>query len=308
MNGHGIQAALIRFAIRFRGVIIALAMVLLGYGAYMLQQAKYDVFPEFAPPQVSIQTEAPGLAAEQVEILVTQPLENGLNGALGVSTIRSSSIQGLSVIVAVFDPGSDIYLDRQVIAEQLAVAAAQLPRQIRPPTMTPLTSSTSKMLGAVATVAAAPEPPIGGAAINGQTGVQLVISEQYGSDTVAVTKRVEAAIADLKPALQRDGIDLHADLFRPANFIETATSNVQSSLILGGVLVIIVLFLFLFDFRTAAISAISIPLSLLAATIVLQRFGATLNTMTLGGLAIAIGVVVDDAVIDVENIARRLRE
>ncbi len=92
MNGHGIQAALIRFAIRFRGVIIALAIVLLGYGAYTLQRAKYDVFPEFAPPQVSIQTEAPGLAAEQVEILVTQPLENSLNGALGVSTIRSSSI------------------------------------------------------------------------------------------------------------------------------------------------------------------------------------------------------------------------
>ncbi len=424
MNGHGIQAALVRFAIRFRGVVIALAVILLGYGAYTLQQAKYDVFPEFAPPQVSIQTEAPGLAAEQVEILVTQPLENSLNGALGVSTLRSSSIQGLSVIVAMFDPRSDIYRDRQVIAEQLAAAAAQLPREVRPPTMTPLTSSTSTvlvagltssrrslmelrtaadwtirprllavpgvakvsvfggevrtfqvqvhpdqlvrfgiglndvlniaqrasgvrgagfidtanqrlalqtegqaltpedlahtvliskggvavMLGAVATVAAAPEPPIGGAAVNGQTGVQMVISEQYGADTVAVTKRVEAAIDDLKPALQGDGIDVHADLFRPANFIETATANVQSSLILGGVLVIIVLFLFLFDLRTAAISAISIPLSLLAATIVLQGFGATLNTMTLGGLAIAIGVVVDDAVIDVENIARRLRE
>ena len=104
MNGDGIQAALIRFAISFRGVIIALAIVLLGYGAYMLQRAKYDVFPEFAPPQVSIQTEAPGLAAEQVEILVTQPLENSLNGALGISTVRSASIQGLSVIVAMFDP------------------------------------------------------------------------------------------------------------------------------------------------------------------------------------------------------------
>src|SRR5258708_4687699 len=137
MNGHGIQAALIRFAIRFRGVIIALAIVLLGYGAYMLQRAKYDVFPEFAPPQVSIQTEAPGLAAEQVEILVTQPLENSLNGALGVSTIRSSSIQGLSVIVAVFDPRSDIYLDPQGIPPPLARSAAPLPPHVHPPTHEP---------------------------------------------------------------------------------------------------------------------------------------------------------------------------
>ena len=135
-----------------------------------------------------------------------------------------------------------------------------------------------------------------------------IVAEQYAADTLQVTENVEAALEELRPGLQADGITIHADLFRPANFINTATSNVRDSLVLGGMLVIVVLFLFLFDLRTAAISCTAIPLSLLAATVVLERLGASLNTMTLGGLAIAIGVVVDDAVIDVENIVRRLRE
>jgi hypothetical protein len=153
-----------------------------------------------------------------------------------------------------------------------------------------------------------PEPPIGGAAIQGTRGVILNVSEQYGANTVEVTKAVEAALQDLRPILQAQGIALEADLFRPANFIGTATSNVKESLILGASLVTLVIFLFLFDLRTAAISCMAIPLSLLAAVIVLERLGVTLNTMTLGGLAIAIGVVVDDAIIDVENIVRRMRE
>ena len=423
-GGSGPQAALIGFSIRFRGVVLALACVLLGYGIYTLLQAKYDVFPEFAPPQVAIQTEAPGLAPEQVEILVTQPLENVINGTPGLRTLQSGSIQGLSLITATFDPSSDIYRDRQIIGERLTEAAPQLPAGVEPPIMTPLTSSTSTVLiagltskqrslmdlrtvaewtlrprllavpgvakiaifgrdekslqvqihpdalerfglglndvldaarratgvrgggfidtanqrivlqtegqsltpqeiartvlisaegisltlGDVATVAAAPEPAIGAAAIYGQPGVLLYISEQYGANTVEVTRRLETAFAELRPGLERAGITLHADLFRPANFIDTATGNVRSSLLLGGALVVIVLFLFLFDIRTAAISCIAIPLSLLAAVIVLQHFEITLNTMTLGGLAIAIGVVVDDAVVDVENIVRRLRE
>ncbi len=163
-------------------------------------------------------------------------------------------------------------------------------------------------LANVADVVEAPEPPIGGAAIGGLPGVQLVVSEQYGANTVEVTQRVEDALADLQASLQPEDVDIHADIFRPANFIDTAMANVGSSLILGALLVIAVLFLFLFNLRAAAISCISIPLSLLAAVIVLNAFGATINTMTLGGLAIAIGVVVDDAVIDVENILRRLRE
>lgn len=166
----------------------------------------------------------------------------------------------------------------------------------------------SVTLANVASVVEAPEPPIGGAAIGDTTGVQLVLSEQYEANTVEVTQRVEAVLADLQMSLQREGVDIHADIFRPANFIDTATANVGYSLLVGALLVIAVLSLFLFDLRAAAISCISIPLSLLAAVIVLNAFGATVNTMTLGGLAIAIGVVVDDAVVDVENILRRLRE
>ena len=421
----GPQAAVIGFAIRFRGIVIALACVLLAYGVYALGRAKYDVFPEFAPPQVGIQTEAVGLTPEQVEILVTRPIENAINGVPGVQTLRSTSIQGLSVVTIFFSPSSDIYRDRQVVAERLAAAAQQLPQKgVQPPAMTPLTSSTSVVLvaglssdhrslmdlrnvadwtvrlrllavpgvanvtvfggdersiqiqihpdqlvlydvslndiltaarqatgvrgagfidtknqrivvqtegqslkpadfartvllskgassvtlGNVADVLEAPKPPIGGAAIDGKPSVILNVSAQYGTNTVEVTQAVEAALNELRSGLKAEDITLHADLFRPANFINTATSNVRDSLMLGGILVIVVLFLFLFDWRTAAISCTAIPLSLLAGTIVLEMLGATLNTMTLGGLAISIGVVVDDAVIGIENIVRRLRE
>jgi CzcA family heavy metal efflux pump len=163
-------------------------------------------------------------------------------------------------------------------------------------------------LGDVADVVAAPAPRFGAATVMGREGVSLLIEAQYGANTVDVTRGVEAALAELRPTLAAQGIELRADVFRPANFIMTAVGNVRSALLLGGVLVVVVLFLFLFDLRVAAISATAIPLSLLAAVVVLQRMGLTLNTMTLGGLAIAIGEVVDDAVIDVENIARRLRE
>jgi CzcA family heavy metal efflux pump len=420
----GPQAAIIGFAIRFRGIVIALGCLLFAYGVYALGAAKYDVFPEFAPPQVSIQTEAAGLTPEQVEVLVTRPIENAINGMPGVQTLRSSSIQGVSVVTVFFDASSDIFRNRQVVAERLAAAAQQLPQGTAPPIITPLTSSTSRMLvigltsrtrslmelrtaadwtvrlrllavpgvasvtvfgrdrrsiqvqvhpddlirydltlndvvaaarrstgvrgagfvdtknqrivfqsegqslrpqdiagtvvasreaasvtlGNVADVVEAPEPPIGGAGIQGGPGVILNVAEQYGADTVEVTRKLEAALEELRPGLTADGITIEPDLFRPANFITTATSNVRDSLILGGVLVIVVLFLFLFDLRTAAISCTAIPLSLLTATTVLERLGVTLNTMTLGGLAIALGVVVDDAVIDVENIVRRLRE
>jgi CzcA family heavy metal efflux pump len=420
----GPQAAIIGWAIRFRGIVAALACVLVAYGVYALGRAKYDVFPEFAPPQVSIQTEAVGLTPEQVEVLVTRPIENAIGGVPGVRTLRSTSIQGLSVVTVFFGLSSDIYRDRQVVAERLAAATQQLPQGLHPPIMTPLTSSTSRMLvvgltsetrslmelrtvadwtvrlrllavpgvasvtvfggdkrsiqvqvhpdelirygltlndvltaarrstgvrgagfvdtrnqrivfqtegqslkpdaiartvllsrgaasvtlGNVADVVDAPQPPIGGAAVQGSRGVILNLAEQYAADTLQVTQNVEAALEELRPGLEVDGITIHADLFRPANFITIATSNVRDSLVLGGILVIVVLFLFLFDLRTAAISCTAIPLSLLTAILVLERMGASLNTMTLGGLAIAIGVVVDDAVIDVENIVRRLRE
>src|SRR5262249_25404478 len=169
-------------------------------------------------------------------------------------------------------------------------------------------NGTSVTLGDVARVVEAPEPPIGAAAIMGHPGVILMVSAQYGANTLQVTQRIEEALAELRSVLNAQGVVLHTDLFRPANFIQTAIHNVLSSLLIGAVLVVVVLLLFLCNVRTAAISCTAIPLSLLAAVAVLESLGFSLNTMTLGGLAIAIGEVVDDAVIDVENILRRLRE
>jgi len=138
--------ALVSFSLRFRGVVVSLALALLGYGLYALSQAKYDVFPEFAPPVVGIQTEAPGLSSEQVELLVTQPLENVINGVAGIEFLRSNSIQGLSVIKVTFRAGSDIYLDRQVVNERLASLAGQLPTGVHAPVLEPLTISTGTIL------------------------------------------------------------------------------------------------------------------------------------------------------------------
>lgn len=415
---------IVGFAIRFRGVVIALAMLLAGYGLFALGHARLDVFPEFAPPQVQVQTEAPGLSPEQVEVLVTQPLENRLAGLTGIKTMRSKSFQGLSMITLTFVSGTDIYRARQVVAEQMGGAAAALPQGVKTPALLPLASSTSVVLslgltsksrslmelrtladwsvkpqllsvhgvagisvfggevkqlqiqiapdklvryglsiqdvvdaakratavrgagiiennnqrivlettgqpvsaaalGAVvlrnqggatlrladvANVTVAPAPAVGAASIEGQPGVMLVVEEQYGANTLAVTRALEQRLAQLQPALAAEGVTLNPDLFRPANFIETAISHLRTALLIGAALVLIVLFLFLFNARAAVISATAIPLSLLTAVIVLNHFGIGLNTMTLGGLAIAIGEVVDDAIVDVENIFRRLRE
>jgi len=415
---------IVRFSLRYRGIIIALAFALLGYGIYSLSRAKYDVFPEFAPPMVTIQTEAPGLSPEQVELLVTTPTETSIYGVPGIKSLLSGSIQGLSVVTVTFQSGTDIYRARQLVAEQLTTVVGKLPQGVQAPVMTPLTSSTSIVLaiglrsdklsqmqlrtiadwtvrlrllavpgvagvtvfggdvkqyqiqfiperlvqyslsvddvlnaarhataiegagfidtsnqrlvlqsqgqalttqqladtvvvhenganvtlGQLARVTEAPEPPFGAASIDGKPGVVLMVEAQYDANTMEVTGKVEDALNSLRPALDEEGVQLHPGLFRPANFIQTALDNIRSSLMIGAVLVIVVLFLFLFNFRTAAISCTAIPLSLLTAVTVMERMGFTLNTMTLGGLAIAIGEVVDDAVIDVENIFRRLRE
>ncbi len=415
--------AIVRLALRFRGTVIALTCLFAAYGVFVLGRARYDVFPEFAPPQVSINVEAPGLTPVQVETLVTQPVENAINGVPGIVALRSESIQGISAISVQFDPAADIYLDRQLVAERLAAAARELPQGAQAPEITPLLSSTGDLmvigltspnktlmelrtladwtvrphllavpgvaavpvyggdvrqiqiqvdparlvqrglsvdevtaaarqatdikgagfvdtanqrivlqtegqvpdpamlartvirwrngeavtLGDVARVEAAAAPAIGGASVMGRPGVLLKVSIQYGANTLEVTRAVQAALAELRPALQAQGITLTPDLFRAANFIEIATHNMRSALLLGAGLVIVVLFLFLGHLRTAAISCTAIPLSLLAAVVVLEKLGYSLNTMTMGGLAIAIGEVVDDAVIGVENILRRLR-
>ncbi len=420
----GPQAALVAFAVRFPGVVLALGLALLVYGVMALGQAKYDVFPEFAPPTVSVQTEAPGLSPEQVEVIVTQTVEGAINGLPSLASLRSTSIQGLSVVTATFTTGSDIYRARQLVNERLATIASRLPQGVMAPTMTALTSSTgtvlvlgltsptrslldlrtvadwrlrlrllavpgiaevlvyggdirsiqvqvrprdlirfgiglndvlaaarkatgvrgagfvdtanqrialqtegqsltpeevartvlvneggaSVTLGDVADVRDAPEPPISAAQIDGVPGVMLSVGAQIGANTVEATRQVEAALAELRPGLEREGITLRTDLFRPANFVAVANGHVIQALALGGLLVIVVLFLFLLDWRTSLISAVAIPLSLIAAVAVLAALGESLNAMTLGGLAIAIGEVVDDAVIGVENVVRRLRE
>ncbi len=416
--------ALVRFSLRYRTVVVVLAGLLLAYGIYVAENAKLDVFPNFVQPQVAIQTEAPGLSPEQVELLVTRPVETAVNGLGDMESLRSESIEGLSIITAVFKEGTDVFLARQMLAEKMAETAGTLPTGVETPRMTPLTSSTMDLLkiglvsdkmtpmqlrsfadwtlkprllsvpgvakcssfggevrqlqiqllperliannltladvltaakastavmGAgfvetsnqritiqtegqaltpdalgevtvahvngisvrlkdVANVVEAGEPKFGDTVIMGRPGVLMTMSSQYGANTMEVTIALEAAIEEMKPVFAKEGITLYPRLHRPATFIETAIRNMRHSLLLGGMLVAIVLFLLLGSVRTAVISLMAIPLSLLTAVIVLTRFGITINTITLGGLAIALGEVVDDSIIDVENIFRRLRE
>ena len=416
--------SIVHFCLRFRSVVIALTGVLLLYGIQVVRNARLDVFPEFVQPQVEVQTEAPGLAADQVEVLVTNLVEGAIGGLGHLSALRSESIQGLSVVTAVFEPGTDIYHDRQQLAERLAGVASQLPRGVRPPTMSALTSSTMDLLkigivsdrlspmelrgfadwklrprllavpgvaqvnvfggevrqlqiqvqpdrllahglaladvlaaarastgvvGAgfidttnqrvvletqgqtidpaalgqlqvarrngvnvrladVARVVETAAPQFGDALVQGRPGVLLTLLGQYGSNTLEVTRALERALAGMHPVFEQEGVTLYPRLHRPATFIESALRNLRWSLLLGGGLVALVLFAFLGHARTALISLTAIPISLLAAAIALTRMGYTLNTMTLGGLAIAVGEVVDDGIVDVENIVRRLRE
>ncbi|MEO8628721.1 MAG: efflux RND transporter permease subunit, partial [Betaproteobacteria bacterium] len=414
---------LVRQSIKFPGVVVALALSVMVYGFYVLTRANLDVFPEFSPSQVVIQTEAPGLSAELVERQVSQPIEDALSGASGVEHMRSQSIPGLSVVTILFRDGSSVYRNRQVVSERLSSLAVQLPHGVGPPMITPLTSSASTVLGLgitsnarslmelrtlvdrtvrphlmavtgvaevnvfggdvrqwqiqvdpqrllrlglsmqevveaarratavlpagfvktdnqhiivntegqprsaeelgrvllmrrgaqtirladVGSVVAAAAPSISAAQIDGTPGVFLLVQGQLGANTRAVTLALEHSLKELEPLFAAQKITLHPRLFRPANFIETAVRNVQRDLFIGAVLVVVVLFLFLFNVRTAFICATAIPASLLSAMLVLDYFGVGLNIMVMGGLAIALGEVVDDAIIDTENIFRRLR-
>ena len=416
-------AGLVRFSIRYSGVVVVLAATIVAYGIYTLSRANLDVFPEFSPSQVVLQIEAPGLSAEVVEALVTQPIENALAGVPRLNAIRSQSIPGLSVITVIFDDGTDTYRNRQVVSERLAALATEMPDGVAAPTMTPLTSSASTILGIgmtsatrslmelrtladwtvrphllavpgvaeinvfggevrqwqiqvdqqklrryelsmervvdaareatgmagsgfvktpnqhiiiqteaqpniiadvgrvvidfrdgqgvriadVSRVVEGAAPSISAAAIDADPGVFLMIQGQLGANTHAVTKDLERALAELEPLLAAEKVTLHPRLFRPANFIETAVRNVQRDVLIGSALVVLVLFLFLYNSRTAFICTLAMPVSLLSAVVVLDYMGVALNVMVLGGLAIALGEVVDDAIIDTENIFRRLR-
>lgn len=401
-----------------------LALVAMGYGIYRLSHAGLDIFPEFSPKLVTIQTEAPGLSAEQVEILVTQPIEQALAGIIGLEYVRSESIQGLSIITVIFEEHTDVYRNRQLVSERLAGVVNDLPPGVEPPVPVPLASSSATVLtigltsdeyslmdlrdlvdwtlvprilsvdgvadvnvfggdirqlqiqllpeqlnqygigiqevidaarqstgiygagfvenesqritlrmrgqpvtaeelgnvvlkrrggsnilmGDVARVEMAPAPPIGAASIMGESGIVIMIIGQYGANTLTVSSAVEKTLAEFKPIFSERGIKLYPELFRPANYIEASLGNIAGHLVVGGLFVIVILILFLFNLRTAMISALAIPLSLLGAAVVLLELGMNLNIMVLGGLAIALGEVVDDAIIDTENIFRRLRE
>jgi CzcA family heavy metal efflux pump len=415
---------IVHFSLRFRGIVVALACVIVGYGIYVAMNAKLDVFPNFVPPQVEVQTESPGLSPEQVEGLVTIPIENAINGLGNLESMRSESIPGLSVVTVIFKEGTDIMVARQMLSEKLVETASQLPSNVKTPQLSALTSATMDLLkfglvshklspmelrtfadwtvrprvlsvpgvarcivfggevrqlqiqmipdrlqayglsisdvltaakvstgivGAgfvenanqriliqtegqtltteslgevviaqvngqsvrmkdIAYVRDGGEPKFGDSLIQGEPGILLSTASQYGANTEEVTLALEAALKEMQPLFDKEGITFYPHLHRPATFIEVSLRNIKHSLFFGGILVAVVLFLFLGHFRTAFISLTAIPLSLLTAIILLDKFGVTLNTITLGGLAIAIGEVVDDAIIDVENIFRRLRE
>jgi CzcA family heavy metal efflux pump len=416
-------AALVRFSIRFYGVVIAIAVTILCYGGYRCVTAGLDIFPEFSPKRVIVQTEAPGLSAEQVEVLVTQPVEMAVSGLIGLETVRSESIQGLSIVTMSFAEKTDIYRNRQLVGERLAELPSRLPSGVIPVAV-PLSSSSATVLtlgltsgrkdlmalrslvdwtivprllavpgvadvnvfggdvkqlqvqvdplrlrkfnlaleditqaaslagviegggfvenrnqrftlqtagaaatpeqlakiivkrgkgmnitlGDAATIAYAPEPPIGAAQIGGKAGIVMMVIGQYGANTLSVSRQVEQALTGFDRLFKRQGITLYPHLFRPADYIERSVSNLSGHLLVGGWFVALILYLFLYSLRTAFISALAIPVSLAGAAIMLLEAGVSLNIMVLGGLAIALGEVVDDAIIDTENIFRRLRE
>ncbi len=424
---------IIGFSLRFRTIVMTLAIGIMVFGGVQLSSAQVDVFPEFAPPKVEVQTLCIGLTAAEVEELVTVPLEEALNGVEGLDEIRSKSVGQISSIVLIFEPGADLLTARQLVAERIAIATPTLPTWAAPPLMLQPLSSTSRVmkigltsdersliemsmitywkirahllrvpgvanvpiwgerlqmlqvqaepekmaaegvsleqvmtvtadaldagllqyspgavigtgghistpqqrlgiqhvlpittpddlaevtiderggdplrLGDVARVVEDHQPMIGDAVINEGEGLMLIVEKLPWGNTLEVTEGVEAVLAELAPGLS--GIEVDTEIFRPATFIEESIGNLSLALLLGILLVMMVLALFLFQWRTALVSIIAIPLSLVSAALVIYLTGTPINTMILAGLVIAVGVVVDDAIIDVENIVRRLRQ
>src|SRR6202050_3983054 len=416
-------AAIVRASLGHPRIVTALACLIAVLGVAALISARFDVFPDFAPPHVLVQTEAPGLDATQVEALGTRPLEDLLAGTENVKTVRSTSSQGLSAMQVVFDRTGDPYRQRQVVTERLAEFAGVLPAGVGAPLLSPLSSSmeylvhfgytsdrlspvelrdivqwsvkpqilavpgvaqaqifggevrereidvdpvklaaagltlddvlttakratqligggyletptqriviraqaagaTLDALGSavVGTTSGLPvrlrdiaalregaEPRFGDALIAGKPGILIETSTQFGANTLEVSRALEQRLDALAPALKQQGVDYHPALLRPASFIESAIEKLRNSLAIGAVLVVALLLITLRDWRGALISFSAIPLALLTTVWILEAFGLSLNTMTLGGLVVALGVVVDDAVIDVENILRRRR-
>ena len=416
-------AAIVRTSLANPRVLTALAALITILGAASLGTVRFDVFPDFAPPRVLVQTEAPGLDATQAEALVTRPLEELLAGTENVQNVRSTSSQGLSAILVEFARGADPYRQRQVVTERLAASSGLLPEGVGPPLLSPLSSSMEYLvhfgftsdrlspmelrdlaqwavkpqllavpglaqaqilggevrerqievdplelaanhlslddvmetarrataaigagfletsaqriviraptpgatvddlasavittragspvrLGDVSAIHDGAEPRFGDALIAGKEGILVETATQYGANTLEVTQALEHRLDSLAPQLARLGVTYHPALLRPASFIESAIGGLRNSLLVGAALVIVLLLVMLRDWRGALVSFSAIPLTLLTTVWILQAVGMSLNTMTLGGVVVALGVVVDDAVIDVENILRRRR-
>jgi CzcA family heavy metal efflux pump len=420
-------------SLRFRYLLAFTAAALILFGIDRVRDMRVDVFPEFAPPLVEVQTEADGLSTEEVEGLITVPLEEGLRSTPNLETMRSKSVPGLSAIVLYFKRGSDLIAARQLVQERLATVTSLLPNVARPPIVLQPLSATSRtmkigvssntlsliemsevyrwkirprllsvegvanvaawgmrkrqlqvqvdperlraygvtldhaieetsdalsvgllsykdgsrtgtggfidspserlqvrhvlpvttaedlarvtlqsddgstvLLSQVAEVVEGHPPMIGDGIVNDGPGLLLVVEKFPWANTLEVTKKVEDALELMKPGLP--GIEIDSTIFRPATFIELSLDNLTRAMLLGSLLVVVVLFAFLYEWRAALISVVAIPLSLLSAGLVLYFYGATINTMILAGFVIALGEVVDDAIIDIENIMRRLRE
>lgn len=422
-------------SLKYRFLVIAFAGGLMFFGIQQLRHSQVDVFPEFAPPRVEVQTPSLGLSATEVESLVTIPLEQSLAGIPGLAELRSTSVEGLSSVLLIFDRGSDLLTARQLVSERIAIVAPTLPTWSSPPFMIQPLSSTSRVmkigltsgdpdldlidmsmisywkirarllrvpgvanvpiwgerlemlqvqvdpvrmqehgvtvesvtnataealdaglvkyseghvigtggwieangerlsvthlpsivtaedlgrvavstttgstvpLNEVAELVRDHQPLLGDGVINDGPGLMLIVEKLPWANTLEVTRGVEEALAELEPGLP--GFVIDAEIFRPASFIEESISNLTSAMFLGALLMVLVLSLFLYEWRTALISVVAIPLSLITAGLVLQARGATINTMILAGFVISLGAIVDDAIIDIENIVRRLRQ
>ena len=417
---------IIHFSLHNRMLVLVASMLLLVGGTYTALHTEVDVFPDLTAPTVVIMTEANGMATEEVEQLVTFPIETAVNGATGVRRVRSSSTNGFSVVWVEFDWDMDVYLARQIVSEKLSIVSESLPPNVGRPTLGPQSSILGEMLivgltadstsmidlrtladwtirprllstGGVAQVAVLggdikeyqiqldPErmrhygvslsevlaatrgmninanggvlyeygneyivrgllsttdanemgrsvvragtggsapirlediaevrigaklPRLGTASEKGKPAVLLTVTKQPDTSTLELTDKLEASLKDLEKNLPPD-VHVSTDIFRQSRFIESAIGNVQKSLVEGGLFVVVVLFLFLANVRTTVISLVTLPLSLLASLLALHYMGLSINTMSLGGMAIAIGSLVDDAIVDVENVYRRLHE